>query len=144
MCNGGQPDRFVVHTLDRLGWSASRRFSKASSAGLLIVSVDSFDRARGSQADPPTRRHFRYEGLLRAACCSWPSLSLFLSFSPSLSSNRNPPFLIHVKASPSIKINRVDAGRQVGSLRVPVKWLRPLNFKHHLRISLNSKRRSKR
>lgn len=80
-------------------------------AGLLIVSVDSFDRAQGSQVNPPTRRHFRYEGLLRAACCSRTAVHWHRHGHPV-----TPPFLIHVKASPPIKINRVDAARQVASL----------------------------
>lgn len=97
--------------------TAFRRSSKAL-AGLLIVSVDSFDRARRSQASPPVRRHFDTKVFYERTALSgnpfltFPSHKFPLSFPLSLS----PP-LIREKASHPIKINRVDrAARQVASL----------------------------
>ena len=73
---------------------ASRRSSKAV-AGLLIVSVDSFDRARRSQATP-VRRHFDTKVFYERgnSFLAFPShesslgLLLFLSFFLSLSNLR--------------------------------------------------------
>lgn len=93
--------------------AASRRSSKAL-AGLLIVSVDSFDRARRSQASPPMRRHFDTEVFYERATSTGNPFLVFSSHKLSLS--LRPP-LIREKASHPIKINRVDrAARQVASL----------------------------